>query len=332
MGIDLSAPARTIQALIDGFLASLPRLALALVIVSVFWVAGRSVRRLARRIARRHDEQRTLEIVVGRVAQTVIVILGALIALTAAFPSFTPANLVSTLGIGGVALGFAFKDIFQNFVAGLLILITRPFRVGDQIIFQQFEGTVEEIETRATFIKTYDGRRVIIPNADLYTTAVTVNTAFARRRMQYDVGIGYGDDIGRAREVILGVLRDEPSVSQEPAADVIVTAFEASTVTLRARWWSDSRMSDVLLAQSAVLTQIKQRLTEAGVDLPFPTRQILFHDQTEEGDGDRRRQREGWPAGSGPAPAPAGIARAIATSTPPAERPGADDEQRSEHG
>jgi small conductance mechanosensitive channel len=331
MRIDLSAPLRTIRDLIDGFLASLPRLVLALVIVIAFWAVGRTVRRLARRVARRHNEQGTLEIVIGRLAQTMIVALGVLIAITAAFPSFTPANLISTLGIGGVALGFAFKDIFQNFVAGLLILITRPFRVGDQIIFQQFEGTVEEIETRATFIKTYDGRRVIIPNADLYTTAVTVNTAFPRRRMQYDVGIGYGDDIAHAREVILGVLHDEPSVSPDPAADVIVTALADSTVTLRARWWSDARMSDVLLAQSAVLTQIKQRLTEAGIDLPFPTRQILFHDQTEDSDGDRHRQREGWPAGSGPAPSPAGIARMIAASTRAAGRPPAND-QPGAHG
>ncbi len=329
MGIDLSAPVRTIRALIDGFLASLPRLVLALLIVGVFWAIARSVRRLARRVARRHDDQQhALELVIGRLAQSAIIVLGVLIAVTAAFPSFTPANLVSTLGIGGVALGFAFKDIFQNFVAGLFILITRPFRVGDQIIFQQYEGTVEEIEARATFIKTYDGRRVIIPNGDLYTNPVTVNTAFPRRRMQYDVGIGYGDDIARAKEVMLGVLRDESSVSPDPAADVIVTALANSTVVLRARWWSDARMSDVLLAQSAVLTQIKVRLTEAGIDLPFPTQQILFHDQTEESDGDRRRQREGWPAGSGPAPAPAGIARMIVTSTQPADRPLAPDEQR----
>ena len=92
-----------------------------------------------------------------------------LIAVTAAFPSFTPADLVGALGIGGVAIGFAFKDIFQNYLAGLLILVTRPFVVGDQIRFKDYEGTVEDIQTRATFIKTYDGRRVIIPNGDLNT-------------------------------------------------------------------------------------------------------------------------------------------------------------------
>ncbi len=167
-------------------------------------------------------------------------------------------NLVSTPGIGGVAIGFAFKDIFQNFLAGILILVTRPFRVGDQIVFKEYEGTVEDIQTRATSLKTYDGRRVIIPNGELYTNSLTVNTAFPRRRWQYDVGIGYG-----------------------------------------------------LAAQDRVLTAVKRELVAAGIDLPFPTRQVLFHDQSEATDGDRRRQREGWPAGPGETPPSRSVAAAL---------------------
>jgi small conductance mechanosensitive channel len=148
---------------------------------------------------------------------------------------------VSTLGIGGVALGFAFKDIFQNFVAGILLLVGQPFRVGDQIRMGEHEGTVDEILTRATYLKTYDGRRVIIPNSDLFTNAVTVNTAFATRRMEYDIGIGYGDDIEAARAIVLGVLGSIDGVLPDPKADVIVVALADSTVVLRARWWSSSR-------------------------------------------------------------------------------------------
>ncbi|MEO8881018.1 MAG: mechanosensitive ion channel family protein, partial [Gemmatimonadaceae bacterium] len=220
---------------------------------------------------------------------------GALVALTAAVPSFTAGSLISALGVGGVAIGFAFKDIFQNFLAGLLILITKPFRVGDQISFKEFDGNIEDIQTRATYIKTYDGRRVIIPNSELFTNSVTVNTSFPRRRSQYDVGIGYGDDIDKARAIMLKVLTDAKGVDPDPHADVIVVALADSTVTLRARWWSDSRMVDVLIAQDEVLTNIKNELTAAGIDLPFPTRQILLHDQTEKSDGDRATQREGWP-------------------------------------
>ena len=297
MRIDFSAPIRTIQGLVDSFLASTPRLLLAAILIGFFWILGRTVRDVARRVAQRKGEQRTLELAIGRLAQSAILLVGVLVAITAAFPSFTPADLVSTLGIGGVAIGFAFKDIFQNFVAGILILIAKPFRVGDQIIFGTFEGTVEDIQTRATLLRTYDGRRVIIPNGDLYTSSVTVNTAFLNRRMQYDVGIGYGDDVELARSVILEALTSLDGVADDPAPDVLVVALADSYVTLRARWWGRSHMGDALKSQDAALTLIKQRLTAAAVDLPFPTRVVLWHDQTEAGDGDRRHQREGWPAG-----------------------------------
>ena len=311
MDFDLSAAWDTIEGLRQSFVAMLPRLFLALVIILVFYGVGSLIRAGVRRNAQRRAEHRALELAIGRIVQTAALLIGMLIAATVAFPSFTPANLVGALGIGSVAVGFAFKDIFQNFLAGILILVTRPFAVGDQIIFKDYEGTVEDIQTRATFIKTYDGRRVIIPNGELYTNSVTVNTAFPQRRWQYDIGIGFGDDIEKAREIILEVLREAEDVSPDPKADVIVVELAESSVNLRARWWTMSYIADGLNAQDRVLTRVKQRLAENGIDLPFPTRQILFHDQTEDSDGDRSRQREGWPAGKGEVPEPSGIARAM---------------------
>jgi small-conductance mechanosensitive channel len=315
--------------MLTGFAAALPRFVLALVLVGVFYLVAKGVRAAIRRNAQRRGEHRTLELAIGRLAQAGIVVIGVLIAVTAAFPSFTPANLVSTLGIGGVAIGFAFKDIFQNFLAGLLILVTRPFRVGDQIRYKDYEGTVEDIQTRATYIKSYDGRRVIIPNGELYTNSVTVNTAFPERRWQYDIGIGYGDDIERARAIILQALQQAQDVEPDPKADVIVVELAASTVNLRARWWTKSRMADGLNAQDRVLTAVKRALVEAGIDLPFPTRQILFHDQTEATDGDRRHQREGWPAGRGDVPESRGIAAALHAA---GMRDAADDPTLAESG
>jgi small-conductance mechanosensitive channel len=312
MNFDLSQTWRTVRGMLDGLAAALPRIVLALVLVTIFYLVAKAVRALVRKNAMRRGEHRTLELAIGRLAQGAIVLLGLLIAFTAAFPSFTPADLIGALGIGGVAIGFAFKDIFQNFLAGLLILVTRPFVVGDQIRFKDYEGTVEDIQTRATYLKTYDGRRVVIPNGELYTNAVTVNTAFPERRWQYDIGIGYGDDVERAREIVLQAMRDAEDVSPDPKADVILVELAESTVNLRARWWTKSRMADGLNAQDRVLTRIKQALTEAGIDLPFPTQQVLFHDQTEATDGDRRRQREGWPAGTGDVPEPRGVAAALA--------------------
>lgn len=297
--------------MVRGFVELLPNVILALVVVTLFVFVGKGVRRLVRRIAARREQRRNLELVLGRLAQSAVVFLGVLIAVTIVFPTFSPGDLITLLGVSGVAIGFAFKDIFQNFLAGILILLTEPFRVHDQIIVGDFEGTVEEIQTRATFIRTYDGRRVVIPNADLFTDKVLVNTAFARRRSEYDVGIGYGDDIDRAKEVIMDVLRGTDGVLANPAPDVLAVELAESTVNLRARWWSEPERKDVLVVQDRVLVGIKQRLTDAGIDMPFATQVVLFHDQTEETDGDRSRQREGWPAGDGEVPEPRTTARAL---------------------
>ncbi len=186
----------------------------------------------------------------------------------------------------------------------MLLLVTQPFRVGDQIIVGDFEGSVEDIQTRATFIRTYDGPRVVIPNADLYTGKVIVNTAFDRRRIEYDVGIGYGDDLGRAKELIFEVLAGCPTVLRDPPPEAWVVELGESSVVIRVRWWIvPPRRLETFESSDEVITGLKQRLyVEEGIDLPYPTRQILFHDQTEEGDGDRAAQREGWPAGRAPAP------------------------------
>lgn len=226
-------------------------------------------------------------------------------------PSVNPAKLLTSLGIGGVALGFAFKDILQNLMAGLLILLREPFRIGDQIISGDYEGTVESIETRATMIKTYDGRRVVIPNSQIYTSPVVVNTAFENQRSEYDIGIGYGDDLREAKRVILNAVQEVDGVLSDPAPEVLVVELAGATVNLRARWWTAPDRSSVVHVSDEVIARAKEALDDANIDMPYPTQVVLFHDQTEETDGDRTRQREGWPAGNHP-PAARTIAGTIA--------------------
>lgn len=303
--MDLTPMREHLQAMLDYTLILLPNLVVGLLVFGLFFLAARGLRGLARRFSEERRRHRNLGLVLGRLVYGSTIVLGALVALTIIFPSFSPANLISALGIGGIVVGFAFRDIAQNFLAGILILLTEPFRIDDQIVYGGFEGTVEDIQVRATTIRTYDGRRVVIPNAELFTNTVTVNTAFDKRRLEYDVGIGYGDDISTARRLILEAIRSVDGVLSEPAPDALVVELAGSTVNIRARWWiQPPRRADALDLQDRVLQAIKERLTANGIDLPFPTQQILFHDQTEEGDGDRRRQREGWPAGTGEAPRP----------------------------
>ena len=297
----------------SNFAAALPSIALALLTFAIFYAAGKVTKSLVRRATERRGQLRGAGIAMGRIAQGLVLLLGTLVALSVALPTFRPGDIVELLGIGSVAIGFAFRDILQNFLAGILILLTHPFRIGDQIVTSNYEGTVEDIQTRATFIKTYDGRRVVIPNANLFTEKVVVNTAFDTRRIEYDIGIGYSDDVGTAKKLMLEAMHATDEVLREPAPDVLVMELAPSSVLIRARWWiRPPRRADALDARDSVLAAIKKKLRENGVDLPFPTQQVLFHDQTEETDGDRLRQREGWPAGKTPAPRPSGVARAVA--------------------
>jgi small-conductance mechanosensitive channel len=281
----------------------LPNIFLAIIVFILFFLAARWLKKLVKRLTRRHRQARNLGMVLGRLAQGIVILIGLFVALSIVIPTFRVGDLVQLLGISGVAIGFAFRDILQNFLAGILILLTEPFQIDDQIVFNDFEGTVENIETRATTIKTYDGRRIVIPNSELFTNSVTVNTAFDARRIEYDVGIGYGDDLERAKQLMLEAVYSVNEVLREPAPDVLVLELAESSVNIRARWWiKPPRRIDDLLSRDRVLTAIKHKLTANGIDLPFPTQQILFHDQTEETDGDRTRQREGWPAGNKQAP------------------------------
>ena len=288
-----------------GFQKLLPNIVVGLIVIALFWMVGWLFDRAFNRWARRHARDNLGE-VLGAFVKWLIILFGTLVGLTIVIPSLNPADLLAGLGIGSVAIGFAFKDILQNWLAGLLLLIRQPFQVGDQIVVNGYEGTVDWIETRATIITTYDRRRVIIPNADVYSNAVTVNTAHEVRRSQYDIGIGYGDDMEKARAVILKALGETPGVEAEPKAEVLVMDLAASWVTLRARWWTSSTRTDVVHAQAAALERIKTALDEAGIDMPFDTKVLLFHDQSEDVDGVRGRQREGWPkptSGSAPRPA-----------------------------
>ncbi|MEG4008006.1 mechanosensitive ion channel family protein [Microcoleus sp. Pol11C1] len=305
MKAEISIVWKKIQSMIDSFMIMLPNIVLALIVFAIFYFVGRQIKRVVRRVTRHHHQARNLGLVLGRLAQSAIVLVGLFISLSIVIPTLKAGDLVQLLGISGVAIGFAFRDILQNFLAGILILLTEPFRIDDQIVFKNFEGTVENIETRATTILTYDGRRIVIPNAELFTNSVTVNTAFDKRRTEYDFSIGYGDDIDCAKQLMLEALYSVKEVLKDPAPDVLVLELAESTVKIRVRWWiAPPRRIDDMRSRDKVICAVKKKLVENGIDLPYPTRQILFHDQTEETDGDRSQQREGWPAGKSKVPKP----------------------------
>ena len=286
-----------LQRLSSDLLQALPAAAVGLTVLLLFLVVGRVTQLSVRRYAAKRHKHRSLALAAGRLLLGTLVVVGLLVAAVIVFPNFTPTGMLTSLGVSSLVLGLAFKDVLQNYLAGILLLFAEPFRSGDQVIVREFEGTVDDVQPRATFIRTYDGRRVVIPNAELFTNAITVNTAFDKRRIEYDVGIGYGDDIQNAKRLILEAIDESGQAMANTPVEVLVVELAQSSVTLRVRWWiKPPLIRESFEARDTVLTAIKDKLLINGIDLPFPTQQILFHDQTEINDGDRSRQREGWPA------------------------------------
>lgn len=148
VNLDLSDATSSLQVMIASFVQRIPQIVIGIIVFFVFFFLGKLVRGLVRRVAERNQQHYSLGLVLGRLAQGVMIFIGLLIGLVIAIPSFTPGQLVSGLGLSSVALGFAFRDILQNFLAGILILLSEPFRIDDQIKINDFEGTVKEIQTR----------------------------------------------------------------------------------------------------------------------------------------------------------------------------------------
>ncbi|MES1924173.1 mechanosensitive ion channel family protein [Salinisphaera sp. T31B1] len=285
---------------ITGAIRLLPNILVAVVIMLLFWGLSLLARRLIIRQLGRADRE-NLGDVLGGFIRWVVLIAGFLLAATVVIPTLHPGDLIAGLGVSSIAIGFAFKDILQNWLAGLLLLLRQPFQTNDQIEVNGFEGTVQRIETRATIIRTYDGQRVVIPNSDIYTNAVLVKTAHEKRRSQYDIGIGYGDDLDAACDVIRRALATVDEIEADPAPEALPWELAASSVNIRARWWTDSRRADVVKVRAQVIPAVKKALDAAGIDMPYDTEVQLVHDQTEVHDGNRAAQREGWPAAtSGP--------------------------------
>lgn len=271
------AAQETVVGMINGFFARLPLIGVGFLVFVLFLVIASISRKIIKKAAVGARVDPMLASLMSRIGYILIILLGLFVAATVIFPGVNAGDLVAGLGIGSVALGFAFKDVLQNLFAGFLILLYRPFKIADQIQIDNWEGTVEEINVRATKIKTYDGERVVIPNSDLYMKAVLVRTAFPSRRTKITVGIGYDEDHEKARRILLDVLKNAEGVLDTPEPDVNVVELADSSVNLKLLYWTDSQQTSTRKTADRVVSATKAALDKAGIEIPFPQRVITMH-------------------------------------------------------
>ena len=263
---DFGSLVERVDSWIDGAIRLIPNIVMALLVFALIYALALLARRTIRRQLSHHQRD-NLGDVLGDFVKWAIVLLGFLLAATIVLPSLKPGDLVAGLGVSSVAIGFAFKDILQNWLAGLLILFRQPFATGDQIAVGGHEGTVERIETRATIIRTYDGERIVVPNSDIYTSAVRVKTAYGKRRSEYEFAVANAD-VAPACEAIRRAVAGVAGVQADPAPEALPWSLAAKSVTVRIRWWTDSHRADVVEVHSRVIVAIRAALDEAGIVLP----------------------------------------------------------------
>jgi small conductance mechanosensitive channel len=215
---------------------------------------ARAVRRGVERALRRTDAERHVVVVVATLAFYAAVAVGLVVALS--IGGVNLGVLIGSLGLATVALGFALQDIVSNFSAGIVLLLERPFTEGDHIAIPDAEGQVEELRIRATRLRSPDGQLVIVPNKLLFTQVLTNTSAAVRRRVEVPLEVPYGQDLARAREVLLATAAEAEGVSEDPAPRLLTDELGQEGRRLRLVCWVDSRRHDAGQVRSELLDRL----------------------------------------------------------------------------
>ncbi|HBH28593.1 MAG: mechanosensitive ion channel [Desulfofustis sp. PB-SRB1] len=232
---------------------------------------------LAKFIARmviRAMEKQGVDVTLTRFFRAVIyyVLLVAVVVAAAGSLGVNTGSFLAILGTMGLAIGLALKDSLGNFASGVMLILLRPFKVGDWVTVGGQSGSVEEISMFATVVNTGDNQRIIVPNGMVASDVIVNTNANETRRIDLLIGIGYGADIGEAKAVLNRIISEEERVLADPAPQIAVSDLADSSVNLVVRPWV--KPADYWAVRFELTEKIKQRLDAAGISIPFPQRDV----------------------------------------------------------
>ena len=257
----------------------IPGLIGAVIVIFLTRYAAQLTIRAAERIGERTTKSKSLQSLLRKTANISTWVFGIILACLVAFPGFNLGDIVATLGLGSVAVGFAFQDIFKNFLSGILILIQRPFRIDDQIVIGDYEGTVEQIDIRVTKIRTYTGERILMPNSEVFTSAVRVRTAYSKRRSDLAVGVDYNTSLPEAKQILQRTIERVEGVLNKPVPEIDLAGFGDSSIDFIVHYWTKPRQPEVRTVQTRAIMAIKEALDAANIGIPYPIRTVYHFDQ-----------------------------------------------------
>lgn len=254
----------------------MPLFVLALLLLAATWGATKwTVHNASSLFGRRLDSQ-LLRDVAARVVAVPVFLFGLYLVLRVSGLTRLAMTVVGGTGVLAIVIGFAFRDIAENFLASVFISIQRPFKRGDLIEVAGYKGYVQSVNTRSTLLMTLEGNHVQIPNATIFKDTITNFTANPNARFDFSVGIGYDDSITTAQSLALAVMRDHPAVIDDPEPLVLVESLGAATVNLRIYMWIDISRYSQLKVRSAVIRLTKRAFEQAGISMPDEAREVVF--------------------------------------------------------
>ncbi len=260
----------------ENFLAHTPYMIAGLMVLLFTGVVVFVMRRFGRHFFRRTTSRKSLQDLLVRLLTIATWILGLLFAAMVLIPGLTPAKMLGAVGLFSVAVGFAFKDIFENFFAGILILWHFPFEEGDVIECEDIVGRVESVEVRNTTIRRVTGELVIVPNLFLFKNPCHILTNRRKRRTSVVAGIAYSEDVNTAVKVIKEAVSVCKTVRDDEPLQVFPAGFGESSINIEVTWWTGSTPFAMRESHGEVVAAIKYALDEAGIEIPFPYRTLTF--------------------------------------------------------
>nr|WP_306300291.1 mechanosensitive ion channel family protein [Erythrobacter sp. LQ02-29] len=253
-----------------GAVELLPNIAIAVIVIILTSIVSRIMVGIAHKLTNKAHIREDLRQLAQTLTKVVVWIVGILLVMTIIVPDFTFGGAVAGLGVGAVAIGFAFQDIFENFLAGVLIMLRDKMQLGDYIEAEGVDGTVEKITLRETHIRQFSGELTIVPNSTIFKNPVKIYSDRPFRRFQIMVGVSYDTDLKQAREIITQAVGEVSGIDPERGYDVYIREFGASSIDFLVRWWIDTKENSLFEVQNEVVLRIKDTLDEAGIEIPFP--------------------------------------------------------------
>lgn len=276
--LDRYSLSREIGELWAGFVRLLPLIAIGLLAVLICGLIARYLSRLLVIPVTRLTDSELLHNIGRKLIAVVIVMIGVIFFLRITGLTGVAVTLVSGTGILGLILGFAFRDIAENFLASILMSVQTPFRLGDVIEVQGHTGVVHKVTARGTVLVDFDGNHIQIANSTVYKSTLKNLSANPKMRLHFVIGIGYDASVTKAQDVAMGVLREHPAILDDPEPLVLVDQLGPSTINLKVYFWIDTHTHSTLKVKSAAMRQVLRAVEQAGISLPDEAREIIFPD------------------------------------------------------